>query len=315
MRDILMARDRAIAQALIVAQRMLGADEVGWVRAEDDCLLRVEVAVTAAGAGLAGSRTFAHGTAIGRVIVTGEPVRAAYCPSQWIAPDHGAAVPYSSLLAAPLVVGDETIGALVFLSRAPHAFNSMDLGQAEQIASLVAGSIGLAQGRARAQATSEVDQLTGVASRGHGLAELARRVSACQRRDEMRLAVALLDVDGLKANNDVSYAVGDSMLRRVGELLLAGSRPHDTVARIGGDEFLLLFPGAALSAGRRRVLELQRKVDAESDAFRSHGEKGPRFGISVGLTGYRPNDQPSKILARVDMLMKRDKTARKGGRD
>lgn len=65
------------------------------------------------------------------------------------------------------------------------------------------------------------------------------------------MGVILMDLDHFKAINDGhSHAVGDAVLRRLGELLRAQARPADLVARYGGEEFAVLLPDAFALADR-----------------------------------------------------------------
>jgi diguanylate cyclase (GGDEF)-like protein len=104
----------------------------------------------------------------------------------------------------------------------------------------------------RHDAQSEHDPLTGSLSRD---AFTVRVLDEQNRalRIASSLAVALVDVDGLKAINDAhGHATGDRLLIGVADALRAGRRA-DLVARWGGDEFVVLFPDATPVEGARRL--------------------------------------------------------------
>ena len=107
------------------------------------------------------------------------------------------------------------------------------------------------------------DTLTGLPNRRLFSDRLTLELAHAQR-EQRKLAVMLLDLDYFKDVNDtLGHSVGDKLLQAVGERLTSFLRASDTVARMGGDEFMLILPGIALEEGMARVaqkiLELFRK--------------------------------------------------------
>jgi diguanylate cyclase (GGDEF)-like protein len=99
------------------------------------------------------------------------------------------------------------------------------------------------------------DRLTGLANRGSILDQLDRDLSR-SRREKGALSVILADLDHFKRINDeYGHAAGDKVLREVGSRMRTVLRVYDTVGRYGGEEFLMVLPGAdlegALEAGER----------------------------------------------------------------
>jgi len=105
------------------------------------------------------------------------------------------------------------------------------------------------------------DTLTGVSNR-RLLLQLAEHTIAQSTRHGWRFAVAFLDLDGFKLVNDSwGHACGDQLLREVGQVLARSVRDIDTVARIGGDEFLvLLAPPLELEQARPIVRRMQNQI-------------------------------------------------------
>ncbi len=136
------------------------------------------------------------------------------------------------------------------------------------------------------RAQAETDYLTGLANRSKsdeglvGLAALADRFSE-------PLSVAMLDVDGFKLVNDQhGHAVGDSVLRRLGEHLRRDFRGNDVVGRWGGEEFIVGMYGMTRDNGVKRVADTLRRFGEEQFA----GSRGTlRVSFSAGVAEY-PRD-------------------------
>jgi diguanylate cyclase len=112
------------------------------------------------------------------------------------------------------------------------------------------------------------------------------------------LAVALLDIDNFKKLNDsLGHAAGDEALkflsRRVGELL----RPSDTLARFGGEEFVVLLPATALVEAQQVLTRLQRLLSAE---LFMHEGRQTFVTFSAGVTLHRRAESLEACLQRAD---------------
>lgn len=141
---------------------------------------------------------------------------------------------------------------------------------------------------ARLQDKVAFDDLTGVMRRAGGLATLHREVARAGRRGTP-LAIAFIDVDGLKKVNDTQgHLAGDRLLRDVADVLKARMRAEDAVFRYGGDEFTVVLPEANLAAAARIIDEALAEA-------RSHGGN-----FSVGLAQLEPGEGAIDLLARAD---------------
>ncbi len=154
---------------------------------------------------------------------------------------------------APLLVHGRIIGLVSALRGEPNAFTETDLNLLTVVARYLAGAIEVARLYDQLKELAAIDSLTGLANRRCFLERLESEIarSCCAGRP---LSVALIDLDGFKSVNDAyGHIVGDDVLRQVAQALRSAARESDLVARFGGDEFVLLFPGSA-QPGVQRVL-------------------------------------------------------------
>jgi diguanylate cyclase len=116
------------------------------------------------------------------------------------------------------------------------------------------------------------------------------------------LAVLFIDLDGFKPINDsFGHVAGDSVLREVGRRLQGLARQSDTVARVGGDEFLLMAekPGGDLGASN----VAQRVLAAVSKPYTLPNSVEVNISCSVGIVMYPENGPAQKLLANADAAM------------
>ncbi|ASR39696.1 diguanylate cyclase [Prauserella marina] len=146
------------------------------------------------------------------------------------------------------------------------------------------------------------DPLTGLPNR-RALDERLRTLAATAMAQP--LAVALVDLDGFKDVNDQhSHAEGDDVLRVVASTLRDALRGDDIVARYGGDEFIVLLPGAPLSAATQALNRSVKSV-ASLPHHLSHG-----VTLSIGLVSLRAQERAEEVLSRADAAMYQ---AKRGG--
>jgi diguanylate cyclase (GGDEF)-like protein len=199
------------------------------------------------------------------------------------------------LVAWPIVVGrdgiEEPVGALSLeVDRSPDG----DVG--ERIAAL-ADLIAVVVDRARlatnaeeridwAERVANSDALTGLAN-GRTLQRVMELELARAARQGLEISVALFDVDDLTGLNEAAgKAAGDDVLREVAAVIGESVRFVDTVARWGGDEFLLVAPGATGTTVVRRIVD--------TVAARSIG--GRQCTVSAGLARFPVDGSTSDQL-------------------
>ena len=144
------------------------------------------------------------------------------------------------------------------------------------------------------------DALTGLPNR---LVFEDKLLAAVGRADQAktRLAVLFIDLDGFKPINDsFGHSSGDAVLRQVGERLLRLSRSNDTMARVGGDEFLMLLEGEADEQSAAQVAT--RMLATLSEPY-SIGSREVAVSCSIGIVFYPDGGAQPKLIARADAAM------------
>lgn len=113
----------------------------------------------------------------------------------------------------------------------------------------------------RLRRLSTLDALTGALNRG-GLELQGKRVGLRAQRGGRSLAVVMIDLDHFKAVNDThGHLVGDEVLRHLAALLKLELRPHDLLARFGGEEFVLVLDDLAMADALRLAERLRLRIE------------------------------------------------------
>jgi diguanylate cyclase (GGDEF)-like protein len=157
---------------------------------------------------------------------------------------------------------------------------------------------------------ANTDSLTGLPNRRHtyalGVAAMAKASSASSA-----LTVAVIDLDHFKSINDrCGHAAGDKVLQQFALACRESVRDADIFGRWGGEEFLLVMPGATLDVAviaLERLRELALRIELPSSGV------GLRVGLSAGLAPYEPNVKSlDELIARADTALYK---AKHEGRD
>ena len=145
------------------------------------------------------------------------------------------------------------------------------------------------------------DTLTGLANRALFLDRLSHAMDRGDRQADP-VAVLFLDLDDFKTVNDsLGHPAGDRLLVAVAERLRQATRPGDTVARFGGDEFAILVESGVMPGAAELVA--QRTTEALEPVFHVlSSEVTMRASIGIAL-GQRPQETPDDLLRDADLAM------------
>ncbi len=157
---------------------------------------------------------------------------------------------------------------------------------------------------------SRSDPLTGLANRRH-----FDEIKETEFRRAMRLgqplAVLMCDVDFFKRYNDhYGHAQGDQCLRIVADTLNSVfARAGEVVARLGGEEFVVLLPGVDADSAQRSAVRLQQRL-AEREIPHEASAVSPLVTLSIGVAGFDRDsmDQFDQLLCRADEALYRAKS-------
>jgi diguanylate cyclase (GGDEF)-like protein len=124
----------------------------------------------------------------------------------------------------------------------PHLFSKKDIKLMEFVSSQVATAIQRKQLEEKLEKLAHFDSLIGICNRGYCLELLDRHIKLA-KRNKTPILLAYIDIDNFKIINDTyGHKEGDEILKEVAKLFKITLREIDIICRVGGDEFLLIFP-------------------------------------------------------------------------
>ena len=185
-------------------------------------------------------------------------------------------------------------------------YGAMLSAEKDEVMWIMADITTLKSSQLQLQHVASHDALTGLPNRALLLNRLAQSVAVSAQNDT-QLAVCFLDLDGFKPVNDLhGHAAGDKVLKEVATRLLACVRGTDTVARIGGDEFMLLL--TAFDGARGIDMIMQRILNSIALPFDINALDAACISVSIGVAVY-PDEatQPEVLVRLADQAMYRAK--------
>ena len=162
------------------------------------------------------------------------------------------------------------------------------------------------------QKLAHYDILTNCCTRGYGLALLEQQIKIANRK-KTPILLLYLDVDNFKDINDTyGHAEGDMVLKEVAALFKSTLRETDIICRLGGDEFLLIFPDSSLD----NAPLIEERINKRLKELNENLNKPYRISFSTGLSAYDPANPLSieKLIKIADEGMYKEKKEKKTGR-
>lgn len=154
------------------------------------------------------------------------------------------------------------------------------------------------------------DQLTGLPNRGLLKDRMDMAMAYCSRH-EKQMALLFIDLDNFKNINDnAGHHVGDMYLQHIGHILNSACREEDTVARVGGDEFVILLPDVE---SEESALNVARRIFEQFGEPVLINDYRLQPAASIGIAFYpKDADNPIDLLRAADMAMYYAKEQGKG---
>ena len=207
-------------------------------------------------------------------------------------------------LIIPLTASNERFGTLELVS---DSFSKEERMNAASLAAHAVVALDNARLHGMVERQALVDGLTGLANR-RAAADAMHAEAARAERLETPLSIVLADLDGFKDVNDAhGHAVGDEVLRVFAEVLRETLRESDVAGRWGGEEFLLLLPGANGEGAAQLADRVRRALAGRSIP----GVPGLRVTASFGVAEYAGETNTEQLVAAADSALYRAKRAGK----
>jgi diguanylate cyclase len=152
----------------------------------------------------------------------------------------------------------------------------------------------------RAEEAGLRDVVTAIGNRRFFDASFMEEVEKARRLGD-HICLALADIDRFKHVNDrFGHLVGDRLLRLFANILVQNVRGQDKVARFGGEEFALIFPGARLGEAVSAVERIRVVLESKQWTIEPSGERISKMTASFGVSKLRADESANDLLRRVD---------------
>lgn len=173
----------------------------------------------------------------------------------------------------------------------------------EQDWSLVQVALTDITARKKAEAYLEYLGRHDVLTKLHNRAFYVDELNRLERKGHSPISILMIDLNGLKAANDQwGHAAGDSLLRRVGEVLSEAVRLPGHAARIGGDEFAVVLPYVDERGAAAAVENIRRLVEINNQYYSQL-----TVDLSIGVATSKAGEKLEAVIKRADLLMYENK--------
>jgi diguanylate cyclase (GGDEF)-like protein/PAS domain S-box-containing protein len=202
-----------------------------------------------------------------------------------------------AFVCVPVIAHGEALGVLHLLRRDGPEIDESELRLAKMIAERMGLAVANLRLREALKAQSIRDPLTGLFNRRY-MEESFERELHRVGRDGGAIGVIMLDLDHFKEFNDTfGHDGGDAVLKEFSQLLLARTRKEDIVCRYGGEEFLIVLPGASLADTLSRADNLLAATRGMTVILR--GRELETISASMGVALYPNHGDTARLLIRA----------------
>jgi diguanylate cyclase (GGDEF)-like protein/PAS domain S-box-containing protein len=202
-----------------------------------------------------------------------------------------------SMLCVPLLASGEMLGTLHLSSRG--SITPAVRKRADLVSDQIAMALANLKLREKLRNQSIRDALTGLFNRRYTEETLVRELHRAERQ-RSSISILAIDVDHFKRFNDsFGHEAGDLVLRSIGTFLLEQTRGGDVASRMGGEELLVMLPGAALDDARAKAEQLRQGI---KQLVLSHlGAPLGKVTISIGVAAFPQHGRnPDELLRTAD---------------
>lgn len=211
----------------------------------------------------------------GRAHVIEDPSNGLICP-------HCSESDVRNYVCTPMVAYGELIGVLHVAEIEGDAISPMARQIMVSAAEHLAVAIANLRLREELQIKSIRDPLTGLFNRRY-MQETLERELARSSREQSSVATLVLDIDHFKGFNDLyGHDAGDAVLREFAAFLQESIRAEDIACRYGGEEFVVIMPGAVAEAALQRAEQIREGI--KEIELRRNGKPVPRINVSIGVS-------------------------------
>ncbi len=213
----------------------------------------------------------------------------------------------NSLACLPIVMDGKVGGAVVLRARERHFFDEEEMGLLRELTANLAFALELMDKQQQLDFLAYFDPLTDLPNRNQLRHRLTHAIDAA-RASGQGMALVMLDIDRFRAINDAfGQAAGDLVLQRIARLAVQALGEHELAARVGGNQFALLFPlmRAAGELGRR----LERMAGSLLDTMVEVQGREIRIAAKAGAAIFPDDgDDAEALITNAEAAMKRAKT-------